>query len=167
MVHAQVVKHYRTSRTPQERFWEKVEKTETCWIWTGAIHVHRHGVFNAGRDAPKGKKSPTMWAHRYAYMVIVGDLPEGLVLDHLCKNPVCVNPDHLEPVTQSENAKRGGIMKGYCRKGHLLTDENSYHRKTGSRECRICRDAAIARWREANAEKIKIDRRRRWEMYGT
>lgn len=167
MVHAQVAKHYRTSRTPQERFWEKVNKTETCWLWTGAVHIHRHGVFNAGRDAPKGKKSPTMWAHRYAYMVLVGPLPEGLVLDHLCKNPICVNPSHLEPVTQSENARRGGVMKGYCRKGHFFTPETTLNRKGGKRECLICMKAQRAKYRAENIDRLRAERRRRWKLYGT
>lgn len=82
----------------KERFWSKVEKTETCWNWTGCVLKSGHGQtwFN-------GKQ---IYAHRYFYELLVGKIPEGLVIDHLCENKRCVNPEHLEPVSDSENLIR-------------------------------------------------------------
>jgi hypothetical protein len=80
------------------RFWPKVNKGETCWLWQGAVATG-YGVFNAG----SGK---AVYAHRFAYEELVGPIPNGLTLDHLCRTPRCVNPEHLEPVTQAENSRR-------------------------------------------------------------
>lgn len=82
----------------EERFWSKVHKTETCWIWTGALTGAGYGNLKAdGR----------WWcAHHISYILSVGPVPEGLELDHLCFNPPCVNPDHLEPVTHLVNVQR-------------------------------------------------------------
>ena len=78
------------------RFWNKVEKTETCWIWTGAKDTKGYGAF---RDSD----GRTVRAHRFS----AGEPPRGLVWDHLCRVRNCVNPDHLEAVTQGENVRRG------------------------------------------------------------
>ena len=79
--------------TEEEHFWIKVEKSETCWVWIGGT-AHGYGVFRGHR------------AHRWAYQHLVGPIPEGLHLDHLCGRTECVNPDHLEPVTAWENNRR-------------------------------------------------------------
>lgn len=100
-------KHYRrllkTGRTElisiSERFWNSVVKTDSCWLWVG----HRQ-PFGHGRFTVNGKGVLT---HRYSYELLVGDIPRGLDLDHLCRNPPCVNPAHLEPVTHRENCIRG------------------------------------------------------------
>jgi len=86
-----------------ERFWAKVNKTVTCWVWTSTIDTYGYGIFQ--ESYPERK---TVKAHRVAYTLVKGDIPEGLTLDHLCYNIKCVNPDHLEPVTLSENSKRAG-----------------------------------------------------------
>lgn len=86
---------------PEPRFWVKVEKTESCWLWTGATNGLGYGKFKAD------PRTPAVYAHRYAYELVVGPIPEGLQLDHCCENPPCVNPAHLEPVTQAENVRRG------------------------------------------------------------
>lgn len=84
----------------EARFWAKVDKTETCWLWTAAIRRRSgYGVFS--------HQARTMLAHRFAYELLVGPIPDGLVIDHLCRVRHCVNPDHLEPVTQRENLRRG------------------------------------------------------------
>jgi hypothetical protein len=73
---------------------------------------------------------------------VVGEIPEGLELDHLCRNTLCVNPDHLEPVTHAENIQRGHAARGpvtHCRRRHEMTAENSYFDgRTGKRYCRSC-----------------------------
>lgn len=128
------------------RFWEKVQKTDGCWNWVAARTPYGYGVFTP----PKGKRK---YAHRLAYESIVGPIPPGLCLDHLCRNPSCVNPAHLEPVTQLENVRRGRrATQTACKHGHPYTDENTYRYSRGgdsrSRACRACVNAAGARYRE-------------------
>jgi hypothetical protein len=88
-------------RAASERFWEKVDKRGECWIWTAGTSAAGYGLFGSGEQ---GKM---VYAHRTAYQFEAGPIPDGLELDHLCRNPRCVNPDHLEPVTHQENCKRG------------------------------------------------------------
>ena len=117
-------------------FWAKVKKTETCWIWTGAQSL------GYGQTSIKHK---VIWAHRFSYELHKGPIPDGLQIDHLCKNKLCVNPDHLEAVSQKENLRRGdGIAarnskKTHCPQGHEFTPENTYHRKDkDGKFCRKC-----------------------------
>lgn len=84
--------------SPEERFWANVIKGPTCWEWTGA---------QVGRANEKYGHTRMGMAHRVAYELLVGPIPKGLVLDHLCRNRLCVNPAHLEPVTQRTNILRG------------------------------------------------------------
>ncbi len=92
------------------RFWSKVNKTTDCWLWTGTIlkssvqSRNGYGLFH-----PRQREgSPNLvYAHRYAYEAIKGPIPAGLQIDHLCRVHNCVNPDHLEAVTQLENMRRG------------------------------------------------------------
>lgn len=120
----------------ERRFWLKVDKTETCWNWTGATRGDGHGhLVRDGR-----------WtgAHRYAYQITRGPIPTGLVIDHLCRNGLCVNPDHLEPVTQRVNTLRGvgfaarNAVKTHCPQGHEYTPENTYLSRRNQRTCRTC-----------------------------
>jgi len=91
-----------TRPTEAERFWAKVRKTDTCWIWTAANNGRKgYGVFY-----PAAGK---IYAHRWAYVDTYGEIPSGLVVDHLCCNVRCVNPDHLEAVTNRENLMRADI----------------------------------------------------------
>ena len=90
-------------RTDAERFWAMVQKTSTCWLWTGSLKVEGYGHFRADGG---------MWrAHRWAYENGVGPIPAGLTLDHLCRVRACVRPSHLEPVTQGENNRRGRLAR--------------------------------------------------------
>lgn len=126
-----------TSRPDADKFWEKVEKTDSCWLWTGALADTGYGSFGVrlGRN-----ESKTMSAHRWAYEALVGPIPDGLHIDHLCRVRNCVNPRHLEPVTNRENARRGVAARlgDECRNGHERTSENTYIRKGGYVECRVC-----------------------------
>lgn len=87
----------RKAPTTEERFWSKVEKTDTCWNWTASKDQHGYGRFNDGQKVVK--------AYRWSYERHVGAIPDGLVIDHLCHNPQCVRPHHLRAVTQKENAE--------------------------------------------------------------
>lgn len=113
----------------EARFWSKVDKTSGCWLWTGAVTGSGYGSGSAGGKA--------VLAHRWAYELMVGPIPEGLEIDHLCRVTLCVNPAHLEPVTHDENVRRA--MVTHCPAGHPYDEENTYVRPDrGSRECRVC-----------------------------
>ncbi len=92
----------RFERPVADRFWEKVDATGDCWEWLGSRHSKGYGWFRMGSQMKK--------AHRVAWVLLIGPIPDGLTLDHLCLNPPCVNPDHLEPVTAAENTRRA--LKG-------------------------------------------------------
>lgn len=92
----------------RQRFWAKVDKLSSpCWIWRGGLNDHGYGRFRAKR----GGAYINSRAHRIAYWLIRGKLPRGKVLDHLCRNRACVNPDHLELVSQTVNARRGNYYR--------------------------------------------------------
>lgn len=87
-----------------KRFWIKVDKTKDCWNWIGSTWGKGYGKYTVN--------DKSIAAHRFAYQDIKGDIPKGLQLDHLCMNKLCVNPDHLEPVTNSENQYRAFKKRG-------------------------------------------------------
>lgn len=126
---------------------EKVEKTPTCWLWTAYIKPNGYGQF--GLD----KVRRGYYAHRFSYEHFVGPIPDGFTIDHLCLNPACVNPDHLECVTQRENVRRGNGFPGrlaratHCIHGHEFSSENTkiLNEERGWRECRQCRKGAYQR----------------------
>jgi len=125
-----------------ERFWSKVNKTETCWLWTAST-VRGYGSF--------GANGVVVRAHRWSYERIVGPVQPGLQLDHLCRIRRCVNPAHLEPVAQATNVRRGNGGKNWrdkthCPSGHEYTQGNvRYYRN--SRHCRECGRLACAKSR--------------------
>jgi len=138
-----------------DRFWSKVDKTDSCWNWTAGVSGRRYGEF-----CINGKM---IGAHRVSYEDKNGEIPKGLVIDHLCKNTLCVNADHLEVVTQKENIMRGAwfvslnAVKTECPKGHEFTPHNtiSYKRKTWTqRQCRICHNNDVKNYRLRLAKKI-------------
>jgi hypothetical protein len=117
---------------------EKVNKTETCWLWTAFIKPNGYGQFKQNG-----------FAHRYSYEFFVGPIPSGMEIDHLCKVTACVNPDHLEVVTRAENNRRSNsisalnMRKTHCKRGHPFSGDNLVIRAPGrsgrsGRGCRIC-----------------------------
>lgn len=128
--------------TPLERFEAKVDLSGDCWLWTGGLDRHGYGKFTV--------MYRTLIAHRAGWELLVGPIEAGHELDHTCHqldsgctpdtclHRRCVNPDHLEPVTRAVHARRsaGG---SHCRQRHPYTEESSYWRADGRRECRICR----------------------------
>lgn len=137
------------------RFWSKVEPgrgDEECWPWESATNRGGYGIVSLG-----GRQGGMRLAHRVAYELEVGAIPEGLELDHLCRNVLCVNPFHLEPVTHVENILRGAgvaaqhAARTHCPKGHAYDERNTWIqiRRNGQR-CRVCKTCARERnnrWR--------------------
>lgn len=129
------------AKTDMERLLEKCYAAESgCWQWIGAQNRKGYGqLFFRGK----------LWvSHRVAYTIFVGEIPEGMTVDHLCFNKGCINPAHLEPVTALENtqrAKRAGRHRpstqyppGYCAAGHQYTEDNVAIRPDGRRRCKMC-----------------------------
>lgn len=117
-----------------DRFWSKVQREQGgCWIWIGAKNANGYGRFWYDRRV--------MVAHRVAYLMLVGQVPEGKDLDHLCRIRACVNPEHLEPVSRDTNLKRGigHGSESHCPSGHSYSGYNLI-RQGSSRRCRICRN---------------------------
>lgn len=104
-----------------------------CWIWKG-WKANGYGQVKHESRAHK--------AHRVVYETLVGPIPEGLHIDHLCRVTLCVNPAHLEPVTTAENVRRGLLvaLKTHCAQGHPWTPENQFRQSTGALCCRVCRN---------------------------
>lgn len=133
----------------EERFWSKVEKSggpDACWLWT-AGKTRGYGAF-------KTETGQMVRAHRWAYQALVGPIPVGLTIDHLCRNHSCVNPAHLEPLSNRENLLRGESMTArqarqtHCKNGHPFDLFNTRWERKG-RRCVICeREYRRRRWRE-------------------
>lgn len=126
--------------------WDRILKTETCWLWQGRLTPDGYGRF--------GQRL----VHRIVYEELVGPIPDGLTLDHLadvCSSRACCFPDHMEPVTQGENARRGRNHwreRTHCDAGHEYTKANTrWHEVDGYRYriCRECQRLASLRWKRA------------------
>lgn len=131
---------FKCSPTAERRFWARVHKTPECWLWTGGTS-RGYGQLSWGSPGTPGRTS----AYRFAYELLVGPVPEGMQLDHLCRVRNCVNPAHLEPVTCQVNVLRGigpsatNAAKSHCAKGHPLAGENLVVNSKGQRICLECR----------------------------
>jgi hypothetical protein len=133
-----------TRTDPVARFWSYVGFTDCCWNWRGGANSKGYASFWL-----EGK---TIMAYRYSYELLREPIPEGLHIDHLCRNPLCVNPDHLEPVTLAENVLRGqGITARnarsiVCPYGHPR-EGNTYITPQGWRRCGVCKRQRLREWR--------------------
>lgn len=140
----------RLHKSPLERFWNNVLITpfDSCWEWVGSKDTKGYGRMNVNRVNWK--------AHRLSYIISRGEIPDNLPLDHLCRNPGCVRPEHLEAVSLRENTLRGQTLpaanakKTHCPQGHEFTEENTYKYR-GTRSCVKCRQ---------NSTKLHLSKRK-------
>ena len=117
-----------------ERFENKYTIVEDgCWLWLGHVSIKGYGRFRVGKSTPM--------AHRAAYELYVGKIPDGMVIDHLCRERSCVNPYHLEPVLPEENTRRGNLTHRICEHGVGYTKCNDgcavEYRRESSRKHRM------------------------------
>lgn len=127
------------------RFLSKVNVVDdACWLWEGAT-LQGYGAVTI--------RQRTYRAPRVSYEMFVGPIPDGFEVDHLCRVPGCVNPDHLEAVTPAENKRRAAPFSAkanrtHCKKeGHPLSGNNLYVKKNGTRQCRACQREAMRRFK--------------------
>lgn len=155
------------SRFSEADFWARVDKSDGCWEWKAALTLAGYGKV----QLPSGK---TGAAHRLAYERVNGPIPEGLVIDHLCRNKKCVRPDHLEAVTVKENTVRGASsldFSGRCLSGkHVLESDSDIVQLTrGKRTCAKCKHEGERARREVlnrAAEKLGMSRNQYQKKYG-
>jgi len=120
----------------EHRLWSGIEKTDTCWLWTRSTNGKGYGQIQKG--------SQKFLVHRATFERLVGPVPDGLELDHLCRVRLCCNPEHLEPVTRKENILRGesptalNARKTHCKNGHPFDEKNTRTDGRGYRVCRAC-----------------------------
>ena len=132
----------------------EIDPETGCWEWTGSKQQGGYGMWGWWAD---GKHHSTT-AHRAVYREMVGPIPDGMTLDHLCRNRGCVNPGHVEPVSHAENVRRGvhpsGPRKTHCPQGHPYSGENLYlwndPRGYVKRMCRTCNKARSKAWQESH-----------------
>lgn len=149
-----------------ERFWRFVERgaADECWNWVGGTSA---GYGRFWYDGDMGA------AHRYSWELARGPIPAGLFIDHLCRNPRCVNPNHLEPVTHTENVKRGDaarprIAKPHCVHGHALEGRNLISRRHLDdgyvhRSCRTCAQGHMRKYQATDSYRAQNrDRKAQW-----
>lgn len=126
-----------------------------CWEWSGA---KGGGKLLYGQSSLDGKGQ---LAHRVSYQLFVGPIPDGLDLDHTCRNTLCVNPAHLEPKTHRQNVLVGNTVAArnaavtHCPRGHAYDERNTRIQPKGGRACKECGRLAVARWRQNNPLKAK------------
>lgn len=128
-------------------FFTKVRKTDSCWLWLAGKDWDGYGIYWVHKRSVR--------AHRWIYEQLKEAVPAHLVIDHLCKTPACVNPDHMRVVTNGENVLCGESFsaknkkKTYCKRGHKLSDDNIFTVPSHpeSRRCRTCHEAQWREWR--------------------
>lgn len=134
------------TRNQADLFWSHVNKTDGCWNWTARTDIRGYG--RASFRGVSGRP-----AHRVAWELTIGPIAGGLTVDHLCFNPACVNPAHLQLLPHHENAARQrSALKSHCINGHEFTPENTYIKpgfRNGRRSCRACQREAVRRYKES------------------
>lgn len=147
--------------TTTTRFWSRTRIMPSgCVEWTGYRNTARKGY---GRFKFDGKR---VMAHRWAYEWANGpeSIPDGFQIDHLCRNTMCVAPEHLEVVTPRENTRRGSCVevntarqraKTHCAKGHPYDDQNTYVRSENTRKCRQCNREYMTRYNQEKREGLR------------
>ena len=152
--------YYQRFLTTEERFWAKCDKNgppwngTPCWVWTGYLTKRGYGHFRNGLAM--------LGAHRWAYEAIKGTIPTGFELDHLCRVPACVNPEHLEAVSHRVNILRGNsfaareAQRPRCNKGHPFDLFNTRFLSRGGRECRACRRKEPCLWGRLRSRPLRI-----------
>lgn len=136
----------------EKYFWSKVVPTGFCWEWHGSINLEGYGAIK--------QNTVRKVVHRVAYEYLVGKIPEGLVLDHLCRNRRCVNPDHLEPITTKENVLRGyGTGAVHARRTHCpkCGGDEWKQRSDGGRRCIPCNRAVSRAKSKRYRERKKLE----------
>ncbi len=162
---------------PLEQIWRRtiIGRGCECWLWSGPCNAQGYG--QVGAVKPDGNRT-TYRVHRAVYEYLVGPIPDGLELDHLCHKPIacpggrtcphrkCLNPLHLEPVTRGENYKRGHhtdireITRAYhrtitnCPRGHEYSESNTYMTPRGGRMCRECSRESVRLYRARLARAV-------------
>lgn len=122
---------------------DRIDATGDCWEWTGSKDKDGYGQIDGAK------------AHRIVWQALVGGIPEGMQIDHLCRLERCVNPDHLRVVTARENSRASfgptGInaAKVKCKNGHVFTSDNTVPLPNGRRECRTCKRRRQRDWAAA------------------
>lgn len=143
------------------RFWAKVEKTSDCWLWRGAADKLGYGFFSN----PFSRTPKMLRAYRLSYEIAKGKIPANRVLDHVCRNPRCVNPDHLEAVTMRENTLRGigptakQARSTHCPQGHIY----DYAYPDGRRGCRKCMNKQTVEWNKKHRDVVN-EYQRKWRL---
>lgn len=147
------------SKVNDQLFWSKVEKVDTCWLYSGTLNDQGYGIVSYGHTRK-------IRAHRYSYELVNGPIPEGMVLDHICRVRNCVRPIHLRVVTRGENVLLGTglaaqkLRQQHCCYGHSLDDAIRIQKKDGIR--RTCRKCNQIRCRNAYLKRTShLNRKRR------
>ena len=133
--------------SPEVRFHRRYKVDENgCWVFQGRLHKDGYGQMRwSGRG---------VLAHQASYLLHIGDIPEGLEIDHLCGNRACVNPEHLEAVPHRENVMRGLVPgpHSHCKRGHEMEGANlGFNVRWQKRYCKACRAMSSRAWRVVNA----------------
>lgn len=144
-------------RPVSERLWAKVDTSGECWLWTGATTANGYGVLSVFTE--RLDRHTNALAHRLAYELLIGPIPQGLEIDHLCRVRHCVNPEHMEAVTHRENQRRMSEAVTHCRNaGHELTPENTRVSPNGRRRCLACQSEERRRYEMKNPGRHKAYR---------
>lgn len=135
----------------------RVDKNEDGhWYWKGYLTPKGKGSNSHGYGLVRDETGRKIGAHRAVYALLVGPIPAGLEIDHLCRIRHCVNPEHLEAVTKYENMMRGNVgaainkRKTHCVRGHEFAGDNLYVSPSGTRTCATCRRLRYKKWYDAH-----------------